>query len=185
MTLLIALAFTPSIVKPADMDPTCTPADREILLLGDSPWLLRHEVDESDIQRVSSHAVTTTFICCVSDHRPVPMPCKVKAAEPVWPRLEPCAVLKARASDECAAVAVLIVTPTVKSKRELLGVVIADLPVKHVSDIHFVPSHTVCPMYGDDVMTAPPTPDPNTVTLDEPVAAIFGREAALSRPLPS
>ena len=51
-----------------------------------------------------------------------------------------------------------------------------------VSDSHSVDSHPVCPARPIAVSAASPSPDPCTVTDDDPVAAVLLRLVVLSMP---
>jgi hypothetical protein len=114
---------------------------------------------------------------------------------PAWPRLAPCSVTLA---DPVAAMLALLVALTMLASCDIPALMlpclapaliatrrvpITSCPAWHRIDVsasHVVRSHPVSPSLVHPVYAAGPSPDPCTVTLDDPVAAPFVRRATLA-----
>ena len=145
-----------------------------------APW---HRTDVSE-----SHVDCSLLVCpsvpnTLYPARPMLAPCSVTLADPVTAMLALPIALTMLASCDIPALTLPCLTPMlILSCR----VPITPCPAWHriaVSASHVVRSHPVLPNLVDAVCAPSPSPDPCTVTLDDPVAARFVRLAPL--PMPS
>jgi hypothetical protein len=138
-----------------------------------------HRSDVSDCQAVRSHVVIPDLIETVCDASPRLAPCIVTLLDPVPPRFDLRTALIELASIETDRVTLPADRPAVSIARMLPT---SPRPVLHrmdVSDSHVDRSHAVCESLAADVYVARPMLPPCSVTLAEPVAALFVRNERL------
>lgn len=132
-----------------------------------------HRTDVSDCQPVRSHAVIPDLIDTLCDASPRLAPCIVTLLDPVPPRFVLLTTLVELASIETDCVTLPADRPAVSIARLLPT---SPRPVLHRTDVsasHVDRSHAVCDSRTPDVYVANPMPPPSSVTLAEPVAALF------------
>ena len=145
-----------------------------------APW---HRTDVSD-----SHVDRSPLVCPSAPNTlypagPMLAPCTVTLADPVAARLALPIPLTMLASCDIPALMLPCLTPLLIVTWR---VPITPCPAWHRIDVsasHVVRSHPVLPTRTDPVCVASPSPDPCTVTLDDPVAARFVRPAPLGDPI--
>jgi hypothetical protein len=101
------------------------------------------------------------------------MPLTDTRKEPVEIAFMRAPTLIALVSNDVATLTLALSSPHVNVRRWLTMVLSPISPRADESDIHSVDSHPVDPTMTDTVIPAPPSCDPYTVTLTEPVAAMF------------
>ena len=138
-----------------------------------------HRSDVSDCQAVRSHAVIPALMETVCDASPRLAPCMVTLLDPVPPRFDLRTALVELASIDTDCVTLPPDRPAVSIARMLPT---SPWPVLHridVSDSHVDRSHAVFESLAADVYVASPMSPPCSVTLAEPVAALFVRNETL------
>ena len=139
-----------------------------------------HRSDVSDCQPVRSHAVIPDLMATVCDASPRLAPCMVTLLDPVPPRFDLPTALVELASIETDCVMLPPDRPALSIARMLLT---SPRPVLHrtdVSDSQVDRSHAVCDSRTAAVYVASPMLPPCSVTLAEPVAALFVRDDTLN-----
>ena len=139
-----------------------------------------HRSEVSDCQAVRSHAVIPDLMETVCAASPRLAPCMVTLLDPVPPRFDLLTALVEPASIETDCVTLPADRPAVSIARMLPT---SPGPVLHrtdVSDSHVDRSHAVCESHPADVSVASPMRPPCSVTLAEPVAALFARDDTLN-----
>ena len=165
---------------PALMLPVRCPADidKRTLLVAHPPDMHRTAVSDTH-PAVPSHADSPALPLTLSAYWPSMAPCTVTLDAPVVPALVRRNTLVDPKPTDRPAVTLPGTPPAVKDMRRLCT---APTPPRHradVSDIQDVPSQLVAPILSCADPDLSPTPLPYTVTLVEPVAAMF----TLSMPL--
>jgi hypothetical protein len=156
--------------------PTLSEA-RPLPIMPCTPW---HRTDVSD-----SHVDRSPLVCPSAPDTlypagPMLAPCSVTLADPVTARLALPIALTMLASCDTPALMLPCLTQVLTVSRR---VPIAPCPAWHRMDVsasHVVRSHPVLPILADPVCVASPSPDPCTVTLDDPVAGRFVRLGPLA-----
>ena len=165
---------------PALMLPVRCPADidKRTLLVAHPPDMHRTAVSDTH-PAVPSHADSPALPLTLSAYWPSMAPCTVTLDAPVVPALVRRNTLVDPKPTDRPAVTLPGTPPAVKDMRRLCT---APTPPRHradESDIQDVPSQLVAPILSCADPDLSPTPLPYTVTLVEPVAAMF----TLSMPL--
>ena len=183
LPLVTTLVSSRSPVKPRvtleTSPPTLTPT-RLLPLLATASW---HRIDVSDSQLDRSQAVTPTRDTAHTS--PSPTPLTVTTVDPVVAVFALHSTLITAGLVENVLLLLPRLTPLDKIRWRLPG---ALRPTRHrvdVSDSHELCSHALLPSTTTDVGDHDASPDPCTVTLADPVAAMFMRRIALKLTAPT
>jgi hypothetical protein len=130
-----------------------------------------HDTAVSDVQLVFSPAVDPTRTATLSSESPIPLPCTVSTDEPVVARFVPPNTLIPIRFEENPPLVLPTCLPTLATIRTLPRTPCPPMHRNDVSDSQLVRSHPVCPVRDPALYPTSPTPRPDKVTLDEPVAA--------------
>ena len=165
-------------MRVADLERVPTLSEARLLpMMPCTPW---HRTDVSD-----SHVDRSLLVCPSAPNTlypnwPMLAPCSVTLAAPVAAMLALPIALTMLASCDIPALMLPCLTPMLIASCR---VPITPCPAWHRTDVsasHVVRSHPVLPKLVDPVCVDRPRPDPCTVTLDDPVAALFARLGPLA-----
>jgi hypothetical protein len=176
------LTTSPAIEKPSVALPTSIAAVSSVFRLLKTPCPDWQRIDVSDPHVVRSHDVCDNRRAAVYVARPRFRPTTVMLADPVAARFDRSTALIARLSADSTADELPARIPTVTNRRRLPPTP-CDTPHRNdVSDSHVVRSHAEAPSLEADVNAPEPKPPPCTVTLADPVVAMFVRRTKLLPP---
>ena len=158
---------------PPEMLPTKLDDEMVTRMLSAVACPREHAKDVSDAHNVHSHALSPTPPLELQSILPVPDPYTLTLMDPVTAPLIPCKPLTSAMSPDTADVWLPTIDPVVTESRPVEDARTPDRQRADESDIQVVPSLTLKPTEADTVIPAPPSCNPYTVTLTEPVAAMF------------
>ena len=169
-----ALAAPPLTEYPAVVLPSRAPALKISRTLLPTPCPAPHRTAVSDAHVVTSLALLPCFIPPDSREPPIPDPYNVTLADPELPIFPRLATLSDGRSPDTARDTLRPTIPTLSVCRKLPIKPCPEISDKTtVSDTQLVPSHPVPAHLPCPQCAASPIPAPLTVTLDEPVGALF------------
>lgn len=186
--LAAALSLLPKLIGPSSIEsildpvPTASPKLNDTRRLPTDPCPIKHPADESDTHIVASQAVRHVRPAPVHPDRPTLHPCTVTLSDPDDPAFQRLIVLAPTKSPENKPDALPLRIPELTLTRMLPAPDCAPLHRTPVSDSHVVLSHVDMPIPTLAEYAAIPSPAPYSVTLDDPDAAPFFLEEALTRP---
>jgi hypothetical protein len=159
--------------KPKLMLPARPPTVTDSFRLPPAPSPLLHRIDVSDSHPVPSQPVTPPRTAPVAIADPIPAPCTVTLDDPVDPTFARLVELPVPPSIDIPRVRLPPTAPTLATTRRLPDHPCPALHTTLLSDTQSVPSHTLPATRPDPVLPHSPKLDPRTVTLADPLPALF------------